>query len=48
MRPMWDGDKTGLPPSTPASADGLRERVLALVLALAAVGAAWWVGRLAG
>jgi cytochrome b len=48
MRPMWDGDKTGLAPSTPASADGARRRALALVLALAAVAAAWWVGRLGG
>jgi cytochrome b len=48
MQPMWDGDKTGLPPSTPASADGSRQRVLALVLVLAAVATAWWVGRLGG
>jgi cytochrome b len=48
MRPMWDGDKSGLAPSTPASADGVRERALALALALAAGAAAWWVGRLGG
>jgi len=46
IRPMWGGDKHGLPPSTPASADGRRERVRALVLAALALGAAWWVGRL--
>ncbi|HET9977729.1 MAG TPA: cytochrome b/b6 domain-containing protein [Burkholderiaceae bacterium] len=48
IRPMLDGDKPGLPPSTRASADGTRERLLALSLALAAAGAAWWVGRLGG
>jgi len=48
LQPMWDGDKTGLPPSTPDSADGPRERVLAILLALAAAAAAWWVGQLGG
>lgn len=48
MRPMWDGDKPGLPASTPASADGPGERLRALALVLVAVAAAWWVGRLAG
>ena len=48
MQPMWDGDKTGLPVATPASADGVRERLFALALALATLVAAWWVGRLGG
>jgi cytochrome b len=45
LRPMIDGDKA-LPPGTPASADGLAQRALALVLAAAAGGLAWWVSRL--
>lgn len=48
IRPMWDGDKPGLPAATPASADGARERLVALGLAAAAVAAAWGVGRLGG
>lgn len=42
---MLDGDKT-LPPGVPGSADGARQRVMALVLAAAAVGFAAWVGSL--
>ncbi len=45
LKPMIDGDKA-LPPGTPASADGLPQRLLALVLAAAAGGLAWWVSRL--
>jgi cytochrome b len=43
--PMIVGDKP-LPPGTPASADGLGQRALALALALGAGGLAWWVSRL--
>lgn len=45
IKPMVDGDKA-LPPGTPASADGLAQRALALVLATAAGALAWWVSRL--
>jgi cytochrome b len=45
VKPMIHGDKA-LPPGTPASADGLAQRVLALVLAAAAGGLAWWVSSL--
>lgn len=45
VRPMLLGDKA-LPPDTPASADGLPQRLLALVLALAAGALALWVSRL--
>ena len=45
VKPMIDGDKA-LPAGTPASADGLAQRALALVLAAAAGGLAWWVSRL--
>ncbi len=47
VKPMIGGDKL-LPPGTPASADGAVQRVLALALALAAGGLAWWVSRLGG
>ncbi len=47
VRPMWNGDKP-LPPFTPASADGLGQRVLALVLLLACVGLAGWVWSVGG
>ena len=43
--PMLGGDKP-LPAGTPASADGLVQRVLALVLALLAAGLVAWVVRL--
>jgi cytochrome b len=42
IRPMLDGDKT-LPTGTPASADGLRERAVALMVLLIMAGLAWWV-----
>ena len=42
VRPMLVGDRL-LPPGTPASADGARQRLLALVLALLSVGATAWV-----
>jgi cytochrome b len=45
VKPMIDGDKA-LPAGTPASADGLAQRTLALVLAAAAGGLAWWLARL--
>jgi cytochrome b len=43
--PMVGGDKL-LPPGTPASADGLPQRGLALLLALAAGALAWWISKL--
>ena len=46
IRPMWVGDKP-LPSTTPASADGLPQRVLALVLLLACGAGAAWVASLA-
>jgi len=46
LGPMLHGDKT-LPPDTPASADGVLQRVLALALAAAAAGLAVWVASLA-
>jgi cytochrome b len=45
IKPMLHGDKA-LPPGTPASADALPQRLLALVLAAAALGLAWWVSAL--
>ncbi len=45
VAPMIGGDKL-LPPGTPASADGLAQRGLALALALGAGLLAWWVSRL--
>lgn len=42
VKPMLDGDKP-LPADTPASADGLPQRVLALVLLAASLGLAGWV-----
>jgi cytochrome b len=47
IAPMWHGDKV-LSPGTPASADGVRERVAAAVLVAFAVGFAWWLARLGG
>lgn len=47
VKPMIDGDKL-LPPGTPPSADGMAQRALALGLALAAGGLAWWVYGLGG
>jgi cytochrome b len=44
IRPMLDGDKT-LPKDTPASADGLRERAVALAVLLVMAALAWWVSR---
>jgi cytochrome b len=46
ISPMLGGDKT-LPAGTPASADGARQRLLALVLAAAAVALSVWVSSLA-
>lgn len=45
--PMWHGDKL-LPPSTPASADGMAQRTLAAVLLAATLGLSWWIARLGG
>ena len=45
--PMLHGDKR-LPPGTPASADGLAERLKALLLALIGAGVVAWVVRLGG
>jgi len=42
LRPMWHGDKS-LPASTPASADGLAQRMLALLLAAACAGGVAWL-----
>ena len=47
VAPMLSGDKQ-LPTGTPASADGLRQRVLAAVLLGLCAGAAWWVSAQAG
>ena len=46
IRPMLLGDKH-LPSTTPASADGLQQRLLALVLVLICVAGAAWVASLA-
>lgn len=46
LGPMLHGDKR-LPPSTPASADGAPQRLLALVLAAGAAGLAVWISSLA-
>ena len=46
IRPMLIGDKA-LPISTPASADGLPQRLLALVLVLVCGAGAAWVASLA-
>ncbi len=45
LRPMLVGDRM-LPTGTPASADGVRQRLLALVLALASGACVAWVARL--
>lgn len=45
LRPMLVGDRL-LPVGTPASADGIRQRLLALVLALASGACVAWVARL--
>lgn len=45
VRPMLVGDKL-LPASTPASADGPPQRLLALILACACAGGVWWLVRL--
>lgn len=45
VRPMLTGDKL-LPPGTPASADGLAQRALAMLLALAAAAAVTWIVQL--
>jgi cytochrome b len=45
VRPMLVGDKL-LPAATPASADGLKQRLLALVLAAACAAGVWWLVRL--
>lgn len=46
LGPMWNGDKQ-LAAGTPASADGVSQRLLALALAAACVGLAVWVSRFA-
>ena len=45
--PMWHGDKH-LPPGTPASSDGVAQRVLAAVLITLALSVSWWIARLGG
>jgi cytochrome b len=45
IAPMWHGDKQ-LAPGTPASADGVAQRVLAAVLIALALGVSWWIARL--
>ena len=45
IAPMWHGDKH-LPPGTPASADGVAQRVLAAVLIALALSVSWWIARL--
>jgi cytochrome b len=47
VRPMWLGDKL-LPPGTPASADGLAQRLLALALVAGCAGLVTWLVRLGG
>ena len=47
VRPMFNGDKT-LPPDTPASADGPRQRWLAAALLALGAALATWVARQAG
>jgi cytochrome b len=47
IEPMWHGDKL-LRPGTPASADGVAQRVVAAVLIALALGISWWIGRLGG
>jgi cytochrome b len=47
LRPMLVGDRL-LPPGTPASEDGWRQRLLALVLALASAAGVAWVLRIGG
>ena len=47
MRPMLSGDKP-LPPATPASADGLAPRLLALAVGAACIALAIWIARLSG
>jgi len=47
VRPMLSGDKA-LPAGTPASADGLAQRALALLLVAACAGAVGWVVGLGG
>ena len=44
VRPMLQGDKP-LPPGTPASADGMPQRALALLLVALCAGLATWVAR---
>jgi cytochrome b len=45
IAPMWHGDKT-VASGTPASADGVAQRVLAAVLIAASLGVSWWIARL--
>lgn len=45
LRPMWQGDKP-LPPGTPASADTVGTRALAVLLAAVCGALAMWVSRL--
>lgn len=45
VKPMWRGDKA-LPAGTPASADGLPQRLLALVLALVCAALVAWIVKL--
>ena len=47
VRPMFSGDKS-LPAGTPASADALPQRLLALVLALLSAAGVAWVVKLGG
>ena len=45
ISPMWHGDKQ-LAPGTPASDDGVAQRVVAAVLIGLALGLSWWIARL--
>jgi cytochrome b len=47
IAPMWHGDKL-VATELPASADGGRQRVLALVLISASLAVSWWIARLGG
>lgn len=45
IAPMWYGDKV-LPPTTPGSADGAIQRIVAAMLIALALGLSWWIARL--
>jgi cytochrome b len=45
IAPMWHGDKH-LPAGTPASTDGVKQRIIAAVLIGLALSLSWWIARL--